>query len=251
MDLNPISVHRTLGEHVFQDLRRAILDGSILPGQILRYDELSVGLRVSTMPVREALRRLESEGLVRRLPHRSAVVTELSLEDLEEIYAIRFGLEGLAARLAASQITPEVLAQMRPLLRRLEALSAHGELDTYLDLERQYHQICYTATRRPRLGHLVDSYRERAGRYIRVGISGPVGLEKSLGTQRRLLEACEARDGALAERLIQEALRWTLMLVKPLLEDRPPGSQSGESAAGSRRRRTAGSRGAAPQPISP
>ena len=240
MDLKPIGGHRTLGEHVFQDLRRSILDGKAHPGQILRYEELSAQLGVSTMPVREALRRLESEGLVRRLPHHSAVVAELTLEDLEEIYAIRFGLEGLAARLAASQMTTNVLARMRLLLQQLMDFSARSELDSYLDIERHYHQVCYTATGRPRLCQLVDSYRERAGRYIRLGISGSVGLEKSLETQRRLFDACEARDGELAERLIQEALRWTLMLVTPLLDERPSGNRSDGSAARSRGTRTAG-----------
>src|SRR2546426_1115964 len=90
-------------DHVFEALRARILRG-LAPGSPLRLAEIADQYGVSMMPVRSALRRLEAEGLIRQLPRRGAVVAPLELSDLEEIQAVRAGLEGYAARLGAERI---------------------------------------------------------------------------------------------------------------------------------------------------
>ena len=113
---------RTASAVVHGQLRQAILNGRIPSGAWLRQEELAASLHVSRMPIREALQLLGEEGLVELLPHRGARVVPLSIEELEEIYAARIGLEGLAARHAAGRIGNEDLDALRLALPRLSRL---------------------------------------------------------------------------------------------------------------------------------
>jgi len=102
------TAYKTMQEIVYDTIREAIQIGRYAPGQRLIADELAQELGTSRMPVREALRRLEVAGLVSITPHRGAVVSELSEQEIVEIYHIRAVLEGLAARLAASLLPPPI-----------------------------------------------------------------------------------------------------------------------------------------------
>jgi DNA-binding GntR family transcriptional regulator len=201
---------RTAVDQIYPQIRRAILRGGLRPGAPLIQEELAESFGVSRMPIRDALRTLSAEGLVDVLPYRGASVTLLTMEELEELYAVRIGLEGLAARLAAAQMTPAVLEQMAHALTSLEALLRSANLEAFLTAEAEYHRICYSAIARPRLQRQVADLRERAERYLRVVFSSPDRLDNSLEHQRALFDACQRRDGPRAEAALQEALRWTL-----------------------------------------
>ena len=103
------TAYRTMKEIAYEAIREAILSGRFLPGQRLVADELAQEFGTSRMPIREALQRLENAGLVSITPHRGAVVSELSEQEIVEIYHIRAVLEGLAARLAAPHLAPRRL----------------------------------------------------------------------------------------------------------------------------------------------
>src|SRR5204863_5548299 len=122
---------------VHSELRQWILSGRIPPGAWLRQVELARSLSVSRMPVREALTLLGEEGLVELLPHRGARVPQLSMDELEEIYAARMGLEGLAARQAAIRIDAAALEALRLALPGLAALCTAGDLRNYLQQDRE------------------------------------------------------------------------------------------------------------------
>src|ERR1700759_4944316 len=98
-----IGGHRTLAERAFGTLHTAIITGRLRPGARLPIEELAELLQMSPMPIREALRRLDAAGLVDNVPHRGARVTELSINDLEEVYEARLALETLAIRRAAER----------------------------------------------------------------------------------------------------------------------------------------------------
>ena len=109
LGIGPGNAFQTRQKVVVSRLREAILRGSFAPGERLDQKEISERLKVSRSPVREALRTLAAEGLVEVIPHRGAVVAELSPDELEEIVAIRSVLEGMAARLA---VTPELRVRL-------------------------------------------------------------------------------------------------------------------------------------------
>jgi DNA-binding GntR family transcriptional regulator len=202
---------------VYEHIRREILVGRLAPGSPLALADLAAELDVSTMPIRAALARLNSEGLVRKLRSRGSIVAPLEIEDFEEIQAIRAGIEAFAARLGVEQIDEAGIETMRQLLGQLEILSATEALDEYLQLEWEFHLVCYAAARRSRLLELVDDYRRRAERYLRIAVSTSPGFGQSLDVQRQLLEAAESHDGDKAESLYREALSWSVTQVAEVL----------------------------------
>src|SRR5205085_5497231 len=103
--LRPTGGHRTLAERAFETLHEAVVTGVLAPGERLPIEELAEILEMSPMPIREALRLLDSVGLVENIPHRGARVTELSINDLREVYEARLALEPLAVRHAAERFT--------------------------------------------------------------------------------------------------------------------------------------------------
>ncbi len=198
-------------------LRQMILMERLKPGEWLRQEDLARVLSMSRMPVREALRLLSEEGLVEFSPHRGARVTPLSLEELEEIYGARMGLEGFVARYAALQISAQVLETLRLALPRLAALSAASDMDTYLHEDRLFMQTCYAVSGRPRLCRQIASLRERAERYLRLVFETGDRVHW-VDYSYRLFQACVAHDPEAAESAVQGALRWTFSQATALFD---------------------------------
>lgn len=214
-------------------LRQSILFERLKPGEWLRQEELASRLSMSRMPIREALRLLGEEGLVELSPHRGARVALLSLEELEEIYGARIGLEGLVARYAAVKIDAQKLETLRLGLPRLTALSIAGDVDPYLQEDRLFVEACYAASERPRLCRQIGALRERAERYLRLVFKLGTGFQW-VDFSYRLFQACVAHDADAAEAAAQGALRWTLSQATALFE-RPAGTEPhGTRALGSR-----------------
>jgi len=204
---------------VYRELRARVVSGRLTPGSWVRQEEIAAEFRVSRMPVREALSLLNEDGLVELLPFRGARVPPLSTEELEEIYAARMGLEGLAARHAALNISADALDALRRALPRLAALCTAGDLQNYLQEDRKFMLSVYEASGRPRLVRHVATLRERAERYLRLVFVGSDHM-RWLDYSYELFQACAAHDGDAAERGAQEAMRWTLAQARPILEDR-------------------------------
>lgn len=139
---------KQLRRWVAERLRAAILDGTYLPGEWLRQQRLAEDLGVSQMPVREALKELAAEGLVEHLPYRGVRVVSFSPEDLLDLYAHRAFLEGRAAAIAAEHITTEELATLESLQAEMEQNFAPQNVKTYRELNRRFHEVIFTASRR-------------------------------------------------------------------------------------------------------
>lgn len=140
--------HKQLRHVVADQLRSAILEGQYQPGEWLRQEHLAQELGVSQMPVREALKELAAEGLIEHVPYRGVRVIEFSPDDIEDLYAHRAFLEGKAASLAAQRITPREIAEIKRLQEQMEANLAPEQLATYRDLNRRFHSVIFTASRR-------------------------------------------------------------------------------------------------------
>ena len=151
---------------VLAELRRSIIAGELLPGQPLRQDALAERFGVSRVPVREALKVLESEGQVTYEPHRGHRVATLSLADLLEVYHIRQILEAEAVRAAVANRDSSILESMTAAARDVEEASAAGDLLRMTEANRRFHFILLNAARLPRLEKIVqilwdatDAYR--------------------------------------------------------------------------------------------
>lgn len=127
-------------EYVLQRLRKELQDGDILPGAQIRQTEISVRYGVSATPVREAMRRLESEGLINYSPHRGATVTEMSRQDLRDLYLFRAEVEGFLARLATERANGESLSMLRKLQDDMRELVNEGASAASLSRQnREFH----------------------------------------------------------------------------------------------------------------
>jgi DNA-binding GntR family transcriptional regulator len=209
---------RSMEAGTYEEIRRRILAGDLPPGTALALADLAAELDVSTMPVRAALARLTSDGLVRRLRSRGSIVAPLEIEDFEEIQALRAGIEAFAARLGVERIDDQGIAEMRQHLDRLTQLSAAELLHEYRVVEWDLHACCYRAAGRPRLLALVQDYRLRAERYSRLAIASSPGFRHPLHIQQRLFECAETHDAEGAVTVIREALEWSVAQVRYVLE---------------------------------
>lgn len=140
--------HKQLRNVVADRMRTAILEGRYKPGEWMRQERIAQELGVSQMPVREALKELASEGLIEHVPYRGARVVDISLADVEDIYAMRAFLESRATGFAASQITPEELGELMQLHKEIEKYSAPEHVLKYRELNRSFHELVFTASRR-------------------------------------------------------------------------------------------------------
>jgi len=186
------------GIWVSEALRDDIQDGRYAPGDRVTELEVAERLGVSRTPVREALRRLESEGLLVSLPWRGVVVAELDRAQVLELYAMREVLEGTAARFAAQHADAAEIDLMQDLLEREAAAGDDGMLTARIN--RDLHEAIYTAARNRYLLSTLSALRNALALLKGTTFSVPGRPEEGLGEHRAIVDAIAARDGQAAER---------------------------------------------------
>jgi DNA-binding GntR family transcriptional regulator len=193
-------IPRTVTSTLVENLRDEILLGELVPGQYIRLEEIAARFDVSTMPVREALRDLEAEGLVTIFPHKGAVVTQLSSDDLLDIYDVRAALEEMATRLAIPHMTQATFNQ---LFSYIDQMDSHlGELVTLIKLNHDFHNTLYRASGRRHLCDLIFVQRYRTQHYLHAFISDLGGMPQAQADHRAIIEACQQRDADRAASLV-------------------------------------------------
>jgi DNA-binding GntR family transcriptional regulator len=212
---------------VYRRLRQEIGCLELAPGRRLRLEELAGRFGVSLTPVRQALRRLESEGLVVSLPRRGSRVAPLSVEELEEIQALRLGLETFLARAGAERCTDGALAEMGTARDEMERAFRAGDLDAYIRSFWSLRDACYRRAERPRLERALADQRIRVERYILHLCRDPEAFAALRRGPDTLLEACRARDGEAAEAATRDALVWVLAELRRMLDNvAPPAAEA-------------------------
>lgn len=186
---------------VFRQLEKAILDGELVPGTSLTEVKLSQELGVSRTPIREALMQLELEGLVKTTHNKGAVVVGVSSADVNDIYLIRTRIEGLAARRAAENITPQELADLREIVELQEFYVGRGDNLQVGNLDQRFHEIVYESSRSRPLKQMLtmfhNSIQKARATSVRRGRAAASTQE-----HRAILTALENHDGDAAERLM-------------------------------------------------
>ncbi len=154
-----------LRELVFQTLRDAILKGSLPPGEHLMEIPLATRLGVSRTPVREAIRKLELEGLVRMVPRRGAVVAEITVQDVEDVLEVRTVLEELAVRKACANISQAQVRDLKKTVAEFRRSLEKGDLTASAENDMAFHEILYAAAENRRLQQILQNLREQMYRF--------------------------------------------------------------------------------------
>ena len=154
-----------LRDVVFNTLRQAILRGELKPGERLMEIQLANKLGVSRTPIREAIRKLELEGLVLMIPRKGAEVAEITEKSLKDVLEIRRALEDLAVRLACEKITKEELAELKNAGDEFKKVLKSQDITEVAEADVKFHDVIYMATDNPKLIQLLNNFREQMYRF--------------------------------------------------------------------------------------
>lgn len=203
LDTSKLS-NNSLSEQVFKALQDEILNGTLAPGDALIELRICDSLGVSRTPVREAIGKLELEGLVRTIPNKGAVVIGITDKDIGDIYTIRMYIEGLAAKWSAQHITPEQLEQLRNIIELQEFYVSRNDFVQVWQLDTRFHELIYISCNSPVLKNTLTSFHHYIQKARELSIEKPGRAEPSVQEHRAIFDALEKRDGDLAEKLIAE-----------------------------------------------
>jgi DNA-binding GntR family transcriptional regulator len=208
----PAGLYVTKSDYAYTRVREGILSGEFEAGTVLHQATLAKTIGISTTPLREAMRRLLSEGLVELDAHRDARVSSLTAEEARDLLEVRRSLDPLAAALAAERRTKDDIRLMREAAIGVEPLSSNP---TVVDLvaHRRFHTAIYVASHNDLLISTLDALWDKADRYRRLGLEGPRGQEErdqKSHEHAALLDAVIAGDSELASRVMREHIDTSL-----------------------------------------
>ena len=203
----------TKGEAVYEELRRRILTGELAPSASLNQDALAPELGVSVTPVREAVRRLEAEGLVQFEAHKTVTVTPLSQSELSEIYDVRLLLDPHAAALATGCATETDLQE----IDRLAQAKVSSDPVRQVALNRAFHRGIYARSGNVLLTEILDRLWERTDRYRILLVKRNVDVVTVAREHAEIVEAMRARDPRAVARLIRAHVATARSLINDAL----------------------------------
>jgi len=209
---------RSITKLIAEKLREAIVAGKMAPGERFAEDKLAASFKVSRVPLRDALRRLEAEGYVNFLSHGEIAISKPTVDEVEDLYAIAGALEGLAARLAAERASAEEIARLRELHRSLKEAYQRKDLQRYFDINGKFHNFIAEIARNERLYRLVGEMRQEIRKTRILALQLPQRLDFSMREHDQLLDAFLKRNPALAESVVLKHLANQMSAIKNLLQ---------------------------------
>lgn len=205
--LKAITPTQPIRETVYQQLKLAVLAGAFKAGERLLERDIAEKLQVSRTPVREALKRLEAEGLLEALPKQGLAVKEYSDDDIREIYMIREALECLAAEFAAINATDADIALLDKLVWEMDRLDNDADADKLREIHSCFSETYNRASHMPTLIHLIESLKDQVTRFRSVSLSTPARRIETKKEHKELLEALRRRDPERASALTHVHIR--------------------------------------------
>ena len=226
--IGPASLdHRTLWQRVHEHLREEIISGRVVPGTELHEAALARSLGVSRGPIREALGRLATEGLVAIRPRRGAVVRALSDEEFIEAYQVREALEMMAVRLAVPRLTAEDQVVMERLIEEMAARGEAEDVQGFFEANTGFHQHFFEVAGNQMLSELYRQLRGQIDRHRLRSLELRGNLRRSVEEHRAILSAARMGDVERAVQLASDHIR--VPQIQLLVEDRELASADGRS----------------------
>jgi len=212
---------QSLTSAVADKLRDQIIRGEIAEGTQLRQDAIATQYQVSRIPVREALRQLDAEGLIAIVPNRGAVVPALSPDDIEELFSIRALLEPEVLKRSIPHLTEEDLAEAEAVLRTyVNELRREDHVSGWGRLNWQFHSILYSRANQPRSLAIIRNVNNSGERYTRLQLYLTHGMKRANEEHHKILELCRQRDVQAACKLLREHIQYAGQSLKQALQQR-------------------------------
>ncbi len=187
-----------LRDIVFKTLREAIITGDLKPGERLMEIKLANELGVSRTPVREAIRKLELEGLVIMTARKGAEVAPINEKDLKEVLEIRKSLESLACELACKNANEDDIVKMRVLNESIAKAIAEENIEEITKLDVEFHEVIYSTTKNDRLVHMLHQLKEHIFRYRFEYIKDMKNKEAIVDEHKKIIAAIEQKNSKAA-----------------------------------------------------
>jgi DNA-binding GntR family transcriptional regulator len=202
--IRPVGKNRLIGDIAYDSLKDAIIKGSITPGQRLVENRLSAQMNVSRIPIREAIKKLEKDGLVERTETQGLIVKGMSRDDIEETFGLRAVLESYAAYLATKRMTDASLKKLEDSLDVYrEALDA-GDTDKLVQQNTVFHEIIYKAAGSQKLYALINNFKDSIYRYRKPLLDSLDYARGSLVDHEAMVSAMREKDKKKVEQLVKK-----------------------------------------------
>jgi DNA-binding GntR family transcriptional regulator len=205
--LKPLHETVSLEKLAYDRIKDAILTFGFMPNQALVEGDLALQLGISKTPVRDALMRLEREGLVSRIPFKGTYVSDINNQDMADIYTIRAVLEGLAIRLATEFITPEEIERLDELTNQHAIALSQKDFSGVAKINAEFHGIILRKCNNQRLIKNLEDLDDLLKRYRLLSIVQGVRLEKSVPEHKAIVAALKEHDPLKAEMAMKEHLQ--------------------------------------------
>ena len=218
LDLGPLQAfqeRKSLGEHVFESLKHSIIRGKISSGEWLVESHIAETLGISRTPVREAIHKLEREGLIERQPRGGFTVLGLDRDDIEETFGIRSVLEGYAARLAAVKHDPQELEDLENKIGEFQNALDRKKMKSLPAINTEFHDLLYGLSKSPKLINMINGLRDQIYRYREMILKERKFASTSNLDHKQMLKYIRKQDAEGAERLVRDhILRGQQMVLK-------------------------------------
>jgi DNA-binding GntR family transcriptional regulator len=214
---------KSLQKMVYETVREAILEREIEPGDSINIKRLAEKLGVSNIPVREALRHLEAEGMVNFTSNKRILVSQLSCEDLYDIYSLRIPLEEMALLKCLERIEAGDLHRLESLHKQMSKNGVLG--NKWFNLNRSFHMILHESSGSSRLFQILQSLWNSTGPYLRVFSESKSAVDRANLEHARILESLKKSDRSLAKKAIKAHLRNGLKVIEANLKEQQTGGR--------------------------
>lgn len=193
-----IQNHRPLREMVYEELKMQILTGAIVPGTRMMEVDLAEEMGVSRTPIREAIRKLEKEGLVTIEPRRGAYASQISTDDMVEILEVRQNMEGLAAFFAASRMQPEQMNELKEVSEKYNIAVAEGDMESMIKHDTRFHRIIVESCNNKILVQMIEQLQELVLRFRYIYYDNFKRAENMPEEHQVIMNAIESKDADAA-----------------------------------------------------
>ncbi|HHW00916.1 MAG TPA: GntR family transcriptional regulator [Clostridiaceae bacterium] len=210
-----------LREVIFNTLRQAIILGELKPGERLMEVHLAEKMGVSRTPVREAIRKLELEGLVNMVPRKGAHVADLSVKDIMDVLEVRACLDGLATSLAANRITQDEIKELKNIHTQFINYIEKDNLQGSIKKDVEFHDVIYRSSRNERLIQITSNLREQVQRFRVIYLKDYSNTRDIINEHNEIIDALIAKDPSKAQEVAQKHIKkQEETIIKSLKENR-------------------------------